>query len=118
MTTPADVTLLTAPLEIAGSWGGSLPQAARQVVLRMRAACLTGVTLLSDRQPTRLRVEDHSSGPPAIWLHTDPPTTAWIIVDIGARDWSQLAYQFGHELGHVLCNSWNVAAHPIRLAVA
>ena len=22
------------------------------------------------------------------------------------RAWSQLAYQFGHELGHVMCNSW------------
>jgi hypothetical protein len=31
---------------------------------------------------------------------------AWVIVDIGERDWSKLAYQFGHELGHVLANSW------------
>lgn len=32
--------------------------------------------------------------------------TAWIVVDIETRAWSQLAYQFGHELGHVMCNSW------------
>ncbi|WP_378944373.1 hypothetical protein [Mesorhizobium sp. ANAO-SY3R2] len=31
---------------------------------------------------------------------------AWVIVNIGERDWSKLAYQFGHELGHVLANSW------------
>jgi hypothetical protein len=31
---------------------------------------------------------------------------AWVIVHIGERDWSKLAYQFGHELGHVLANSW------------
>lgn len=37
---------------------------------------------------------------------------AWIIVDIGERDWSKLAYQFGHELGHVLANSWQADAKP------
>ena len=37
---------------------------------------------------------------------------AWIIVDIGERDWSKLAYQFGHELGHVMANSWQPHAKP------
>jgi hypothetical protein len=37
---------------------------------------------------------------------------AWIIVDIGERAWSQLAYQFGHELGHILANSWQPHAKP------
>jgi hypothetical protein len=32
--------------------------------------------------------------------------------DIGERDWSKLAYQFGHELGHVLANSWQPYAKP------
>ena len=105
-------SLLTVPVELVGAWGGSLPEAARQVILHMRAACLRGVRLLSDRQPARLRVEEHTSGPPSIWLHSDPLTTAWVIVDIGERDWSKLSYQFGHELGHVLANSWNVAAWP------
>jgi hypothetical protein len=66
---------------------------------------------VSDRQPERLRVEAHDSGLPAIWLYVDPPHTAWVIVD-SARDWSKLAYQFGHELGHVLCNSWWPDARP------
>jgi hypothetical protein len=34
----------------------------------------------------------------------------WIIVDIGERDWSRLAYQFHHELGHVTTNSWRADA--------
>jgi hypothetical protein len=72
----------------------------------MRQASLSGVRLLSDQQPDRLRVDDQTSGPPHIWLHSDNPTTAWIVVDVGTRAWSQLAYQFGHELGHVMCNSW------------
>ncbi len=105
-------TLASAPIEVYGDWGGSLPQSALVVLSRMREACLAGVRLVSDRQPERLRVDDHTAGPPAIWLHYDGAPVAWIIVDIGARDWSKLAYQFGHELGHVLCNSWGPDAQP------
>ena len=104
------VTLLTAPIELGGEWGGSPPSAAALVLTRTRDVALSGVRLLSDRQPDRLRVDDHTSGPPFVWLHSDPPREAWIVVDIGARDWSKLAYQFGHELGHVLCNSWQLDA--------
>ncbi|MER8491993.1 hypothetical protein NKH53_27665 [Mesorhizobium australicum] len=89
-----------------------LPRSAEQVVERMRHACLDGVRLVSDRQPTRLRVDEHPSGSPAVWLHADGTTMAWIIVDIGERDWSKLAYQFGHELGHVAANSWQADAKP------
>jgi hypothetical protein len=53
----------------------------------MREASLAGIKLLSDRQPETLRVDDHPTGPPAIWLHDDPPQEAWIIVDVGERDW-------------------------------
>jgi hypothetical protein len=106
------VTLLSAPMELAGDWGRMLPYAADQVVELMRHSCLDGLRLLSDRQPTRLRVDEHTSGSPAVWLHPDGSTTAWIIVDIGQQAWSQLAYQFGHELGHVLANSWQPHAKP------
>lgn len=105
-------SLLTAPIELAGDWRGMIHDAAGLVVERMRRACLAGVRLLSDHQPTQLRVEERTSGPPAIWLHADGSHMAWIIVDIGERDWSKLAYQFGHELGHVLANSWSADAKP------
>ena len=106
------VTLLSAPIELAGEWGRMLPQSANTVLERTRRACLDGVRLMSDRQPTRLRVDEHTSGPPAVWLHADGSSTAWIIVDTGERAWAQLAYQFGHELGHVLANSWLPHAKP------
>ena len=109
---PAPITVLSAPLELIGDWGGSPPSAAAAVISRMREVSLSGLRLLSDRQPERIRVDGHSSGPPAIWIHDNPAKTAWIIVDIGARAWCQLAYQFGHELGHVLCNSWGPEAKP------
>src|SRR5262245_37791984 len=107
-------TLLDAPLEMYGDWGKSPPRAAAAVISRMRQACLAGNKLLSDRQPSALRVEHRSSGSPAIWLHDDGSTTAWIVVTIGERDWCKLAYQFGHELGHVLANSWGPDSKPRR----
>jgi hypothetical protein len=107
------VTLLSAPIELAGDWQHMVPHSALQVVELMRHACLDGLRLVSDRQPTRLRVDEHLSGPPAVWLHPDGSTTAWIIVDIAEQAWSQLSYQFGHELGHVLANSWQPSARPM-----
>jgi hypothetical protein len=106
------VTLLTAPIELAGNWGRMIPYSADLVVELMRRACLDDVRLVSDSQPTRLRVDEHNSGPPAVWLHDDGTTTAWVIVDIGERAWCQLAYQFGHELGHVFANSWRFRDQP------
>jgi hypothetical protein len=112
-------TLATAPIEVGGDWAGSLPDSALRVVSRMRDACLTGVRLLSDRQPESIRVDNHTEGPPHIWLHNDHAPFAWIVVDVGARDWSRLAYQFGHELGHLMCNIWSPegnAANPASSA--
>jgi hypothetical protein len=111
---PADPkgSLLTAPLELAGLWPSSPPDAVTRVLTRMREVCLSGLKLVSDRQPDRLRVDEHPEGRPAVWLHNDQTNTAWIIVDTGPHDWCKLSYQFGHELGHVLCNSWDAGAKP------
>jgi hypothetical protein len=101
-----------APLEIAGSWGKTPAEAARPVAEAIRAACLSGFALRSDRQPARLRLEHRAIDYPAIWLHDEDPALAWMLVVIGPGDWCQLAYEFGHELGHVLCNSWDQLAVP------
>ena len=82
------------------------------VVERMRRACFDGVRLVSDGQPERLRVTEHTSGPPSVWLHYDKASIGWVFVDVGERDWSRLAYQFGHELGHVTANSWRANDKP------
>jgi hypothetical protein len=105
----SQATLLSVPIELGGDWDGSPQPSALTVINRMRAVSLGGVPLLSDRQPEVLRVDNHRSGPPFVWLHSDPPREAWIVVDVGGRDWSKLAYQFGHELGHVFCNSWQLS---------
>jgi hypothetical protein len=108
------VTLANAPIELAGDWTGMNPADPQRVIERARLACLDGVRLVSDRQPTRLRVDRHLSGAPAVWLHPGGSPTAWVIVDTAERAWIQLAYQFGHELGHVFANSWLAHAAPKR----
>lgn len=105
-------TLLSAPVELAGNWGHMIAGSAEIVIEKMRHACLDGMRLVSDRQPTRIRIDRHTAGLPAVWLHNDGRGTAWIIVQTGERAWSQLAYQFGHELGHVMANSWQAHAKP------
>jgi hypothetical protein len=105
-------SLFAAPLELRGIWGAAPLEAVTRVLLRVREVCFSGLKLVSDRQPERLLVDNHSEGPPTIWLHADPPEAAWIILDVAPAAWSQLAYQFGHELGHVLCNSWDRSAKP------
>jgi hypothetical protein len=105
-------SLLSASLELGGSWKSSPADAVLRVLSRMREVSLAGVRLLSDRQPGKIRVDNHASGSPAMWLHNDQTNVAWIIVDIGTDDWSKLSYQFGHELGHTLCNSWNAQSQP------
>lgn len=107
----AAASLFTCPIDVRGDWHAP-PRSADAVALRMREVCLAGVQLRSDRQPTGLWVEERNAGPPSIWLHDDPPRIAWIDVNVGERDWCRLAYQFGHELGHVLCNSWQPDAAP------
>jgi hypothetical protein len=99
-------------LELGGVWKSSPADAVLRVLSRVREVSLEGLRLLSDRQPDRLYVDDHPKGLPAVWLHNDHTNTAWIIVDIGPADWCKLAYQFGHELGHVLCNSWDAQSKP------
>jgi hypothetical protein len=85
------MTLLNVPLEVRGEWGKAPLQAATTVVSRMREVCLAGIKLLSDQQPSGLRVENRASGSPAIWLHNDASAMAWIVVTIGERDWCKLA---------------------------
>jgi hypothetical protein len=99
------VTLATCVIEVRGEWHAP-PESAKTVIARMRDACLAGVELRSGHQPQGLWVQNNPSGLPSIWLHDTPADVAWIMVDVGERAWSQLAYQFGHECGHVAANSW------------
>src|SRR5262245_6916839 len=73
-------TLRDIPMELAGNWGGSPPEAVSRVLARIREVCLARLNLVSDQQPKSLRIDNHRNGNPAIWLHADEPKLAWIIV--------------------------------------
>ena len=106
--------LYTAPIEFLGDWRESSPEHAAVVITRLRDECLTGVDLRSDRQPDLLRVHSRIGGVPHVWLDFQQATTATIVVDGSGRNWSRLTYQLGHELGHVVCNSWQASAVPMK----
>jgi len=106
------MSLYTAPIEVLGDWRESPLEHAAVVIERLRHACLAGVDLLSDRQPNRLRVQGTIGGP-YVWLDDQQPTTATVVVDGSGCNWCRLAYQLGHELGHVVCNSWQTNALPL-----
>jgi transposase len=106
------MTLLTAPLIFEGNWHKSPLNEATQVISIMREECLRGVRLLSDRQPQKLQAVSRLSGGPHVRL-TDN-MIARVVIDGGYRDWCRMAYQFGHELGHVMCNSWQLEGLPLN----
>jgi hypothetical protein len=105
-------TLLGAPLELGGGWVWSSPGEVKCVLSRVRDVCLSDLRLLSDQQPEKLRVDNYTEWWPHVRLHADPPGMAWIFLNVPSRDWCRLARQFGHELGHVFCNSWGPSAEP------
>ena len=78
-------SLHTCGVKMKGDWHLS-NRVANRVVSRMRDVCLGGVTLRSNRQPDGLYVENRPSGPyPAIWLHTTPARTAWVLTCVSGR---------------------------------
>ncbi|HEX3860629.1 MAG TPA: transposase [Stellaceae bacterium] len=108
------MALSSAPIDLRGDWGESPPEDAALVITRLHATCLAGVDLPSDRQPDRLKVEGRVSTVPHIWLDGSNPTAASVVIDGSGRNWCRLSYQLGHELGHVVCNSWDVVALPLK----
>lgn len=103
--------LMTCPIEMLGGWD-NLIGPSKAVIEKVRRACLGRVMHWVEVQPSKIVLENHVSEYPSIWLHQEPRTAAWIRLNAGPGAWCQLAYQFGHELGHVLANSWTFNASP------
>ncbi len=102
-----------APLNVSGAWGdGVPPDVVQGLIVYMRDAALDRVALPPSQGPRTIEVVNRGSGGPSIWLSARNPGGAVIYVVTGAAAWSQLAYQFGHEFGHVLANSWQPGSEP------
>lgn len=81
------------------------------VLRSVRENCLAGVMALDTHAPRRIAVVGIPDRPcpqcPAIGL---PDRAALVVLCVSGRDWSKVAYQFGHELGHVVANNWGAPA--------
>jgi hypothetical protein len=110
MSHPPTPDLSGIPIAATGSWGAMNGEAdALPVMEQMRTAALAEVRLLSDRQPPRIVVEGNPHNPdlPLVDIRPREDGAAWIWLRVDGPVYAKLAYQFGHELGHVLCNRWN-----------
>jgi hypothetical protein len=97
---------------VSGSWGETRDIDVLAVVDSARESLLDGVSL-KDGGPSCIRIigVPHASNPIVI-KHDDPGGSAIIWLTVIDRRWNQLAYQFGHEFGHVLANTWGVNSVP------
>lgn len=103
-------------MSVESMYGTASPADMLAVTASARFVGLRGVELKSDRQPARLVVQNVSTSPsrwaPMVVATDRSDGAAWILVTVDGTHWARLAYQFGHELGHVLCNSWGAGCEP------
>lgn len=97
----------TMPIEVSGDWGTSSLSDVHSIVSSARASALQGLSLSGTLAPALLKVIGDPKRPcPQVWSRDEADRSATILLSSKDRYWAQLAYQFGHELGHVICNSW------------
>ncbi|CAO4170362.1 hypothetical protein CLBKND_01578 [Methylorubrum aminovorans] len=99
-------------LAVEGTWGDARPEDVLAVLGSVRDCCLAGVEALDADAPraiTALGIPGYPNPQcPAIALAGQ---TALVILCVSGSYWSKLAYQFGHELGHVVANNWGETAN-------
>lgn len=79
-------------------WGDAVPADVRAVLDSVSGSL---VPLVPDAGPIALEV--HARGGPIALFERAPDGAVRVHLDTGGRLWSQYAYQFAHELCHVLC---------------
>ncbi len=86
-------------IEVAeGGWGDA-SVADVEAVLRSAADQLSSAT--GSVQLSAIRVEP--SGGPIVLHRRDPDGAIRVRLAVQGRRWAQMSYQFGHEMGHILC---------------
>ena len=86
----------------AGDWGGSQP-ADVEAVARSVASCFP---VFDDDEPIALLIEPTPSHDDPPIVLTTPSSTGELVIRLNVRGnlWARLAYQFAHELGHVIAD--------------
>jgi hypothetical protein len=97
---------------VSGDWGDTRDIDVLEVVKSARESLLDGVSL-KDGGPSSIRVVGVPTAPnPVVIKHDDPGGSAIMFLTVIDKRWNQLAYQFGHEFGHILANTWGVNSVP------
>lgn len=108
-------TLNTVRLAITDIWGDALPQDIYAVVQYARESSLGGVPLPIDNVPSCVEVCGAPwQAVPMVLANDFPDKRALMLLPVQGRLWARLAYQFGHELGHIVANYGAVSPFPDR----
>ena len=103
------------PIQIEGNWGASQAADVQAVLKSCLLAVTTRLALNDNLAPSSLRViGEPERGYPMIWARDTEDQSATTILCSIDHQWAQLAYQFGHELGHIICNSSRAPAAKIE----
>ncbi len=82
-------------------WKGSRPEDVAAVCHSCAKSILEVIRPAEGRELSLVIVAS-KSGPMALFQR-GPSDEYLVLLNVGARAWAQLAYQFAHELGHVMC---------------
>jgi hypothetical protein len=99
--------LKTVEIVVGGTWGDARRDDVHAVLQSARECALAGVSLPTDNVPSCIKVCGALHRPQVLRILD---RCALILLDVEGRLWAKLAYQFGHELGHVVANSWGANA--------
>ncbi len=83
------------------------------VLAVVNSTMAAAISRLSDcsRLPSIIRLTGrYDDGPPMVVREYGAGSSARVLVCIRGYAWAQLAYQFGHELGHIVANNWGASA--------
>lgn len=85
---------------LAGDWGDADPEDIRAVCLSAARELLRP---LGGRRLDPIAVRASAEGPMVLYGRGKDGERR-VLLNVKGRYWSQLAFQFAHELGHILCN--------------
>ena len=103
---------MTISIEIVNSdWGGGLP-ADIEAVTRSVAVCFQGALAEGPIEPIRVEPTPNPGDQPMSVFQRTAAGQVRILLNARGRHWAQYAYQFAHELCHVLANFRRPLQHP------
>jgi hypothetical protein len=82
-------------------WGEGRPQDVAAVCVSAAETVFRAIKPDSGSEPTMLVIPDDAG--PMVVSQRGPNGEYFVLLSARDRHWSQVAYQFSHELGHVLC---------------